>query len=51
MMRVVDSAVAAMNTHRGVVVVAEYGLRFLRSVSVPEPNSVRRQAVDVFVVI
>ncbi len=51
MMRVVDWAVAAMNTHRGVAAVAEHGLVFLRHVSTPEPNRVRRQVMGVFVVI
>jgi hypothetical protein len=50
-MRVVDSAVAAMDTHRGVAAVAEHGLGFLRNMSNPEPNRVRRQAMGVFVVI
>jgi hypothetical protein len=51
LMRVVDSAVAAMDTHRGVAAVAEHGLGFLRNMSNPEPNRVRRQAMGVFVVI
>ncbi len=49
MMRVVDSAVAAMDAHRGVAAVAENGLCFLRNVSLAEPNMVRRQAMGVFV--
>ncbi len=51
MMRVVDGAVAAMDAHRGVAVVAENGLGFLWNVSIPEPNRVRRQAMDLFVVL
>ncbi len=51
MMRVVDSAVAAMDAHRGVAAVAENGLGILRAMSIPEPNRVRRQAMGVFVVI
>ncbi len=51
MMRVVDGAVAAMDAHRGVAAVAEHGLCFLRSLSIPEPNRVRRQVMGVFVVI
>ncbi len=38
-----------MNTHRGVVVVAEHGLAFLREVSLAEPNRVRRQVMGLFV--
>ncbi len=49
MMRVVDSAVAAMDAHRGVAAVAEHGLAFLRAMSISEPNRVRRQAMGVFV--
>ncbi len=51
MMRVVDSAVAAMDAHRGVAAVAEHGLFFLGYVANPEPNRVRRQAIGLFVVI
>jgi hypothetical protein len=42
LMRVVDSAVAAMDTHRGVAAVAEHGLCFLSYVSLADPNRVRR---------
>ncbi len=51
LMRVVDSALAAMDAHRGVAVVAESGLGFLRNMSTAEPNRVRRQAMGVLVVI
>jgi hypothetical protein len=51
LMRVVDSAVAAMDAHRGVAAVAEIGLGFLRHMSIPEPNRVRRQAMGLLVVI
>ncbi len=51
LMRVVDSAVAAMDAHRGVAAVAEHGLRFLWNESCSRPIMVRRQATDWFVVI
>ncbi len=50
-MRVVDSAVAAMDAHRGVAAVAENGLCFLTHLSLAEPNRVRRQVMSLFVVI
>ncbi len=40
LMGVVSSAVAAMDAHRGVAVAAEYGLGFLRNLSVAEANRV-----------
>ncbi len=51
MMRVVDSAVAAMDAHRGVAAVAEHGLCFLRNVSLADSNRVSRQVMGVFAVI
>ncbi len=50
-MRVVDSAVAAMDAHRGVAAVAEHGLGFLNNLANMEPNRVRRQAMGLLVVI
>jgi hypothetical protein len=41
LMDVAGSAVAAMDMHRGVVAVAEYGLGFLRNISSAEANRVR----------
>ncbi len=39
-MSVLDSAVAALETHRGVAAVAEHGLRFLASLAVAAENRV-----------
>jgi hypothetical protein len=40
-MSAVPSAIAALDGHRGVAVVAEYGLGFLFNLSIPDANSVR----------
>ena len=41
LMSAVPSTVAALDSHRGVAVVAEYGLCFLRNQSVAPENRVR----------